>query len=66
MDITLFSTHCPKCSVLEKKLRQKHMEFKEVNDVKKMTAKGFASAPVLEVDGICMDFAKAVTWINKQ
>jgi hypothetical protein len=30
-----------------------------------MEEKGFMSAPMLEVDGDTMEFAKAVKWINQ-
>lgn len=65
MQITLFSTHCPRCSVLEKKLKQKGIDYDEVNDVSIMEEKGFLTAPMLEVDGKIMDFKAANDWINK-
>ena len=64
MQIILFSTHCPRCSVLEKKLKQKGIDYDEVNDVSIMEEKGFLSVPVLEVDGKTMDFKEANDWIN--
>ena len=64
MKITLYSTHCPKCSVLEKKLKTKNIEYEEVNDVEIMKEKGYLTVPILEVDGESMDFKKASDWIN--
>ena len=64
MRIVLYSTHCPKCLVLEKKLQQKNMVYEEVNDVDVMTEKGFMTVPMLEVDGEVMDFKAASDWIN--
>lgn len=64
MKITLFSTHCPKCNVLEKKLQQKNISYEEVNDVEIMKEKGYLTVPILEVDGMIMDFKTAVDWIN--
>lgn len=64
MDIKLYSTHCPKCIVLEKKLQQKNISFEEINDVEIMTKKGFMQAPMLEVNGEVMDFKQANDWIN--
>lgn len=64
MKITLFSTHCPKCNVLEKKLKAKNIEYEEVNDVEIMKEKGYLTVPILEVDGESMDFKRAVDWIN--
>lgn len=64
MEVILYSTHCPKCVVLEKKLNQKSISYEEVNDVNVMRKKGFLSAPMLEVDGEIMDFKTANNWIN--
>ena len=64
MKIVLFSTHCPKCNVLEKKLKTKNIEYEEINDVSIMKKKGYLSVPVLEVDGTSMDFKTANDWIN--
>ena len=64
MDVKLYSTHCPKCIVLEKKLNQKNISFEEINDIDVMAAKGFMQAPMLEVDGEVMDFKQANDWIN--
>ena len=66
MSIVLHSTHCPKCKVLELKLKQKNINFEENNDVELMVQKGFKSAPVLEVDGVAYNFKEAVDWIGEQ
>lgn len=65
MNIVLFSTKCPKCKVLEAKLKQSNIEFEEINDVNLMVQKGFKSAPVLEVDGVAYNFKEAVDWIKE-
>lgn len=62
--ITLYSTHCPKCNVLKAKLDQAGINYFEENDVKKMTKKGFLSAPMLEVDGNVMNFKESMEWIG--
>ena len=64
MKIILYSTHCPKCNVLEKKLKEKNIIYEEVNDIEIMKEKGYMSVPVLEVDGVNMDFKTANDWIN--
>ncbi|MEE0084338.1 MAG: hypothetical protein UE068_08960 [Paludibacteraceae bacterium] len=64
--VILWSTHCPRCKVLELKLKQKNIDFEENNNVAEMTAKGFKEAPKLEVDGVVMDFKQAVDWIKEQ
>ena len=66
MSVILYTTHCPRCNVLEKKLQQKNISYEEVNDVEIMEEKGYLSVPVLEVDGTSMDFKTANDWINSQ
>ena len=65
MSIVLYSTKCPKCIILEKKLKAKNIIYKEVNDIEVMKEKNYLSVPVLEVDGERLDFAKAIEWVNK-
>ena len=60
MIVTLYSTKCPKCKVLEAKLKQKNIEYVEINDVTLMQEKGFKTAPKLEIDDVVYDFAEAV------
>lgn len=64
--VILWSTHCPRCKVLELKLKQKNICYEENTDVDQMTARGFKEAPKLDVDGVVMDFKQAVDWIKEQ
>ena len=64
MKVTLYSTNCPKCHVLEKKLTNKNIDFNVVTDENIMLEKGFMSAPMLEVDDNIMDFKEGNIWIN--
>lgn len=64
MNVTLYSTNCPKCIILEKKLKDKNIEFNIINDVDEMIKKGFMAAPILEVDGVSMNYMDANTWVN--
>ncbi len=64
MNVILYSTHCPRCVVLEEKLEDADIKFELIEDQNIMEKKGFMSAPMLEVDGQVMDFAKANKWIN--
>ena len=65
MDVTLFSTNCPRCKVLAQKLTDKGIEFKISDDVEEMIRRGFMSAPVLDVDGRSMDFTDAINWLKE-
>ena len=64
--IILYSTNCPKCNVLEKKLQSKNIDFEICNDVDLMLSKGIQQAPYLEIDNELMDFTKAVKWVNEK
>ena len=66
MNITLYSTHCPKCKVLETKLKQKNIEYKEITDINEIEKLGIMSVPILKVDDNIMDFIQANTWINSR
>lgn len=66
MKVILYTTHCPKCMVLEKKLKSKNIEYVENTDTNLMIEKGFQTTPMLEVDDSVMDFKTANTWINEQ
>ena len=62
--LVLYSTHCPRCVVLEKKLNAKNIEYEEVNDENLMVEKGFTTVPMLEVDGVVLNYKEANEWIN--
>lgn len=67
MNIMLYTIGCPSCLILEKKLKQKNVEFFKVSDRETIIAKGFgdSSFPILEVDGVVMNYKTAIEWINK-
>lgn len=66
MNVVLYSTHCPKCKILETKLKQKNIPYEEVNDVDVMLSKGFSTAPMLEVDNVVYGFKDAADWIKER
>ena len=66
MEVILYSTGCPKCQVLEKKLEQKNIHFEKRTDLNLMLSKGIKSAPCLEIDGKILDFKNATEWVNNQ
>lgn len=63
--ITLYTTHCPKCVVLEKKLNSKNIDFKICDDIDYMLSLNIQQAPYLEVDNKLMDFSEAIKWVNE-
>lgn len=63
--MTLFTTGCPRCRVLERKLEAKSVEFEVDDDMSEVIGAGFASAPILKLDdGRYLDFAQANAYIN--
>ena len=63
--ILLYTTHCPKCRILEKKLTDKGIEFEKIDDVKTMTDAGIEEAPALELpSGIVLSYYQAVKYVN--
>jgi len=66
MSVILYSTGCPKCKVIETKLKQKGVEYTIISDIEVMTQKGFMTVPILEVDDVVMDFVTANKWINER
>lgn len=65
-EIVLYSTGCPKCTVLEKKLTDKGISYAINRDVDEMINIGIESIPVLKVDGELLNFADAIKWVNEQ
>lgn len=65
MAITLYSTNCPMCKVLEKKLEVADIEYIKNTDVDEMLDKGMLSAPYLEVNGELMNFNEAIKWVRE-
>ena len=64
--INLYTTHCPKCMVLENKLKAKNIEYNEISDVNIIAEKGYFTVPMLEVDNEVMDFVDANAWLNNK
>lgn len=60
----LYSTGCPRCNVLIKKLESKKIQYSICSDVELMLKKGIKEVPYLEKDGQLMDFKEANNYIN--
>ena len=65
--VKFYSTHCPKCTILERKMKAKNIEYTEINDTKLMISLGLRMAPALQIDdGKLMNFGEAVKWVEAQ
>lgn len=62
----LYSTSCPKCEVLKKKMDEKMIQYQENTSVEEMCALGLTHVPILSINGVYLDFLDAVKWVNKQ
>lgn len=62
----LYSTGCPKCTVLKKKLAAKNITYEENNSIEDMQRIGISHVPVLCVDGKLLSFTEANEWINNR
>lgn len=70
MGVILYSTGCPKCKVLKKKLEAANINYTEVTDTDKVyqicKSTGFDSVPIIAIeDGHILDFNKAITWVKQ-
>ncbi len=66
MEIIFYSTNCPKCKILEKKLTEKNIKFTKNNNVVEMTELGIDQVPVLSINGSLLNFVEANEWINER
>lgn len=66
MDVTFYSTHCPKCKVLEIKLNQAKIPYLVNDDVEEMKSLGIKAAPALKIDDQVLDFSSAIKWISNR
>lgn len=64
--VVFYTTGCPKCGVLKKKLDAKGIEYEENNSVMEMLNLGITQVPVLKVEDKLLEFSEANNWINQQ
>ena len=63
MNVILYTTGCPRCLYLEQLLNKNHISYKKEDNKNKMVSLGFTEVPILEVDGVRLDYKKAEEWI---
>lgn len=65
MDITLYSTGCPQCIMVEKKLKDKGINYKLVSNKEAIMSLGFTKVPIINIDGeFISDILKINNFIN--
>lgn len=65
-NIILYSTGCPKCKILESKLKAKNISYKTITDKGEMLKKGLTEVPILKIKDKLLGFFEANSWINKK
>lgn len=65
-EVILYSTGCPKCDVLKKKLDDKGVSYIENTSTETMLGLGITQVPVLSIDGELKGFKEAVEWVNER
>lgn len=59
--IKFYSTHCPRCNVLQKKLDNKNIQYEIHTDTQEMIQLGLINAPALLLEnGQLLDFKKSI------
>lgn len=64
--IKLYSTGCPACKILKNKLDEKQIKYVVVDDIDLMMSMGIKQVPLLEADGLLLDFRQAAEWIKER
>lgn len=64
-NITLYTTHDPRCETLKQKLDEAGVDYQVSEDTSTIAAHGFSEAPMLEVDGEFYDFPRAIYLLNE-
>ena len=65
MEVVMYTTHCPQCEVLAKKLNQKSIKYTLIDDVALMANIGLSAVPALRIDGgALMNFKESIEWVN--
>lgn len=64
--ITLFSTDCPKCFVLETKLKEQNLDYTKNTDIDDMIKRRIYQAPMLLIDDKYYDYRDALKWLRER
>ena len=65
MKVILYTTHCPKCEILESKLKNKNVAYEINDDVEQMLSLGISEVPQLKIENKIFNFGEAVRWVNE-
>lgn len=64
-NIILYSSNCPRCKVIESKLKTNSMNYIVNSDTNEMRSKGFTEVPMIQLpDGTILNFHEAIIWLR--
>jgi glutaredoxin-related protein len=63
-NIILYTTHCPKCKVLQLKLEKLNLSFEICEDIETMETLGFKTSPMLSINNKIYNFQEAVKFLK--
>ena len=50
MKVKLYTTHCPKCKILEERLNAKKVKYEVIDNIEELQKMNFKSVPNLEIE----------------
>ena len=72
--IIFYTTNCPRCQVLKKKMDSLGIEYELQNDIEEMLLQGIQTVPMLRIEEelfdsssltTLLDFSQAVKWLKE-
>lgn len=64
--VVLYTTGCPRCKILKKKLDEAGIEHTENNNVDEMLSLGISEVPVLKVNGELLNYNSSIEWLSNR
>ena len=65
MKVKLYTTHCPKCKILEERLNEKKVKYDVIDNIEELQKMNFKSVPNLEIDGKIYNYLDSIRYLNK-
>lgn len=62
--VKFYTIDCPKCKVLETKLKEKNVDYETITDIDKISELGVLTMPYIVKDDMKMDFSEAINWLR--
>ncbi len=63
--MTIYSTGCPKCKLLEKELQKHNISFQVESDIEALKAMGISTVPVLRDGEKFFSFEQAIKYLRE-